>query len=96
MRKLVGVLLLVVGFAAGAASWAGWTRASAVHAQGFGPEARFVMGPVESVAVGKERSNLALRFVRDRRSGDCYLLTMGEGQSISTVTKTEDDACSSF
>jgi hypothetical protein len=96
MRKLIGVLLLGVGFAAGAASWAGWTRASAVHAQGFGPEARFVMGPVESIAVGREKFGLPLRFVRDRRNGDCYLMTVGEGPAISTMTKTEDDACSGF
>jgi len=96
MRKLIGVLLLGVGFAAGAASWAGWTKGPAVHAQGFGAETRFVMGPVESVAVGREKSAIALRFLRDRRSGDCYVMTMGEGQSIATMTKTEDDACSGF
>jgi hypothetical protein len=96
MRKLIGVLLLGVGCAAGAASWAGWTRASAVHAQGFGAETRFVMGPFESVAVGREKSALTLRFIRDRRTNDCYLITMGDGQSIATLTKTEDDACSGF
>ena len=96
MRKLIGVLLLGVGFVAGAASWAGWTRASAVHAQGFGPEARFVMGPVESIAVGREKFGLPLRFVRDRRNGHCYLITMEDGRAISTMTKTEDNACSGF
>lgn len=96
MRKLIGVLLLGAGCAAGAAAWAGWTRASVVHAQGFGAETRFVMGPVESVAAGREKSALALRFIRDRRNSDCYVITMGEGQSIATLTKTEDDACSGF
>ena len=96
MRKLVGVLLIVVGGSAGVAAWVGWTRASAVHAQGFGAETRFVMGPVEGVAVGREKSALALRFIRDRRTNDCYVMTMGDGQSIATLTKTEDDACSGF
>ena len=94
MRKMIGVLLLGVGFAAGVA-WAGWGRTSAVHAQGFGPGSRFIMGPVESIAVGREKFGLVPRFVRDRQAGDCYLMTIEEGRPI-TMTKTDDEACAGF
>ena len=94
MRKLFGVLLLGVGFAAGAA-WIGWDRTSDVHAQGFGAEVRFIMGPVENIAVGKEKSATTLRFVRDRRAGGCYLVAIEEGRTIST-TKTDNEACAGF
>jgi hypothetical protein len=92
---LIGVLLLGVGLAAGAA-WTGWGRTPAAHAQGFGPGSRFIMGPVESIAVGREKSGLVLRFVRDRQAGDCYLMTIEEGRPISTMTKTDDEACAGF
>ena len=88
MRIWGAVLFLGVGFAAGAASWAVGVGTT-VQAQDMPQEreARFILGPPERVSLG------TVRFMRDKRTQDCFLVTMS-GSSVAAVTPVQAAACS--
>jgi hypothetical protein len=94
MRILVAVVLLGVGFVAGAASWAGWSG-TAVQAQAIPPplDTRFVIGPMESVGTGKEQWSIPIRLMRDKRTSECFLVSTEGSRAISTIVKVEAGAC---
>jgi hypothetical protein len=81
------VLLLGVGFAAGAASWVvGVGTPVQAQAMPQTPESRFIIGPPEHVSLG------TVRFMRDKRTQDCFLVTMS-GSSVAAVTPVQSAAC---
>lgn len=55
--------------------------------------ARFVVGQDEA-SVGR---GYWLRFIRDRRTGDCYITVRSTNTpEVPTLTKTDDNACEGF
>ena len=98
MRIRVAVLMLVVGFVAGAAAWA-LGRGTPVHAQAMPVvETRFTIGAQEKVSYGDSGGwDLPIHFMRDKRTKECFLISVaGRPQSITAVTKVDPAACSGF
>ncbi len=94
MRRLVAVVLLGVGFVAGAASWAGWSD-TAVQAQAMPPplDTRFVVGPLESIGTAKDQWAVTIRLMRDKRTSECFLITTEGSKAISAIVKVDAGAC---
>jgi len=101
MRKLRAIGLVTLGLVAGVGAFLVWNSAT-VKAQSEYDltrrlNARFAVGTVE-VAVDPNVHNptyVAFRFIRDKKTGDCYLAWM-KGDSVGNISqmiKTDDEAC---
>jgi hypothetical protein len=95
MRIGVSALLLGVGFVAGAGAWALGTG-TPVQAQAMPVvETRFILGPQEKASYGDTGSELPIYFMRDKRTRECFLISIsGRPQSVTAITKVEAGACS--
>jgi len=100
MRKLRAIGLVTLGLIAGAGALLVWNSAT-VQAQSEYDltrrlNARFVVGTSE-VAMDPDDSHsfVSFRFLRDKKSGDCYLAWV-KGERFVNLTqmiKTDDEAC---
>jgi len=100
MRKLRAIGLVTLGLIAGAGGFLVWNTAT-VRAQSEYDltrrlNARFVVGSSE-VAMDPDdsRSFLSFRYLRDKKTGDCYLAWV-RGERFVNMTqmiKTDDEAC---
>ena len=97
MRIRVAVLVLAVGFVAGAAAWA-LGSGTPVHAQAMPVvETRFTIGAQEKASFGDSNWDLPIYFMRDKRTRECFLISVsGRPQGITAITKVETAACSGF
>jgi hypothetical protein len=103
MRKLRAIGLVTLGLIAGAGGFLVWNTAT-VRAQSEYDltrrlNARFVVGNSEVAVAGDPNVNnssyVAFRFLRDKKTGDCYLAWM-KGDSFTNMNqmiKTDDEAC---
>lgn len=97
MRIGLAVLMLGVGFVAGAAAWAVGSG-TPVHAQAMPVvETRFTIGGQEKASFGDSGWDLPIHFMRDKRTKECFLISVsGRPQSISSISKVDPAACSGF
>ena len=92
MNKVRTVTVAVVGFVLGVVVMAFGSRANAQRVVNSAVElnARFVVGQEEASSGGR----YWIRFIRDQRTGDCYIVARTTDAGGATpLTKTDDNAC---
>ena len=87
MRIGVAVLLLGVGIGAGFGVSMGAGTPVQAQAMPVEKESRFTVGPPEYVPFGY------VNFMRDKRTGDCYLVSVDRGKGVAAVTTIPSAAC---
>jgi hypothetical protein len=95
MRIGFAVLLLGVGIGAGFGAWSvGVGTPVRAQAMPVEQESRFTVGPPQYVPFGY------VNFMRDKRTGDCYLVTTerakGIEKGIAAVTPVQVGSCQGF
>ena len=97
MRIGVAVLMLAVGFVAGAAAWA-LGSGTPVHAQSMPVvDTRFAIGAQEKASFADSNWDLPIYFMRDKRTRECFLISVsGRPQGITAITKVQTEACAGF